>query len=140
MCSTFRIRTLGMMSRCQKSIVLWWLLGLMKTRCTASPKHYRYVSFGIVLFFPFCFVAGSGANPRFYTINMFIQTWLLGYELTDTVMLFTKEALYFLSSKKKIEFLKPVESPKDKTGDDPAVELLVRDRVSYLTIMPAEKQ
>lgn len=59
-----------------------------------------------------------------------MKTWLLGYELTDTVMVFTPEAVHVLTSKKKIEFLKQVENPKEKTGDEPAVKLIMRDRVS----------
>lgn len=56
------------------------------------------------------------------------QIWLLGYELTDTVIVFTEDAVYFLSSKKKIGFLKQIENHKDK-DDGPSVKFLIRDRV-----------
>lgn len=45
-------------------------------------------------------------------------------------MVFTSDTIYFLSSKKKIEFLKQIENPKEKTGDEPVVKLLVKDKVS----------
>lgn len=43
-------------------------------------------------------------------------------------MVLTMEAIYFLASKKKIEFLRQVENAKDESI--PSVKLLVRDRVS----------
>lgn len=53
---------------------------------------------------------------------------MLGYELTDTISVFTADNVYFLSSKKKIEFLKQVEGHKE--DNVPTIKLLVRDRVS----------
>lgn len=58
----------------------------------------------------------------------YLQSWLLGYELTDTITVFTVDCIYFLSSKKKIEFLKQVENHKE--DNVPTIKLLVRDRVS----------
>lgn len=56
-----------------------------------------------------------------------IKTWLLGYELTDTITVFTTDTIYFLASKKKIEFLKQIENYKEE--DVPTVKLLVKDKV-----------
>lgn len=36
--------------------------------------------------------------------------------------------MYFLASKKKIEFLKPAESHKEKEENVPAIKLMIRDR------------
>lgn len=64
-----------------------------------------------------------------YSKSTALQTWLLGYELTDTISLFAADGVYFLTGKKKIEFLKQIENCKIEGV--PEIKLLTRDRVSY---------
>ncbi|XP_039489324.1 FACT complex subunit spt16 isoform X2 [Drosophila santomea] len=61
-----------------------------------------------------------------YSKSMALQLWLLGYELTDTISVFCSDAVYFLTSKKKIEFLKQTQNITEEGF--PEIKLLVRDR------------
>ena len=58
-----------------------------------------------------------------------LMIWLLGYELRDTIMLFSMEDVFVISSKKKTDFLRPLRDVLAKKDDLPTMTLLTRMKV-----------
>ena len=57
-----------------------------------------------------------------------VQMWLFHYELADTLCVFCANDIHILSSKKKIEFLRPLEAALAKRGDLPNLILYMRNK------------
>lgn len=53
--------------------------------------------------------------------------------MSDTLLVLTEKGIYVLASKKKIDYLKPLESSKENEKYVPPINLLVRNKVCLNT-------
>lgn len=79
-------------------------------------------------------IAVGTDDETVYSKSQAIQVWLLGLEMSDTLLVFTEKGIYVLASKKKIDYLKPLESSKENEKYVPPINLLVRNKVSICTL------
>lgn len=61
-----------------------------------------------------------------YCKSRTIEEWLFGLDITDLLIVFCKSTIYFLASKKKIDFLKAFKD--QQSAGMPKIELFIRDK------------
>ena len=95
--------------------------------CGLFIQLYECVSSGFLQMPHICFWLCSRFSPPLRP-----QTWLFGYELTDTIMVFCDAKILFLASKKKVDFLKQVAVTKgnENANGVPPITLLTREKVT----------
>ena len=63
---------------------------------------------------------------------------MFGYELTDTLCVFCANELHILTSKKKADFLRPLEPALKKRSDLPDLRIHMRNKVCHFVLNTKE--
>lgn len=63
-----------------------------------------------------------------YCKSTTLQQWLFNLEVPDILMIFGKSTIYFLASKRKIDFLKPLQVKAPSNSKVPKIELFLRNK------------
>lgn len=63
-----------------------------------------------------------------YSKSLSVEEWLFNLEIPDLLMVFNKNYIYFLATKKKIDYLRPLQERAPKNTSLPKIELLIRDK------------
>ncbi|KAL1528547.1 hypothetical protein AB1Y20_009890 [Prymnesium parvum] len=69
--------------------------------------------------------AGESDEDRLYSKSQSLQTWLLGWEFPETILVVGNRAVHVLTSKKKVGHLEPLKTAENATLP---LELLARDK------------
>jgi nucleosome binding factor SPN SPT16 subunit len=73
------------------------------------------------------FVTGNYDEDNIYSKTNALQNWLYNTHLVDTVLLLTKNHVYFLGSQKKVQFVENLKS-NDFNGSVPPITLIQREK------------
>nr|CAD2182432.1 unnamed protein product [Meloidogyne enterolobii] len=74
------------------------------------------------------FCVGTNQDELPYSKSQSIQTWLFNCALPDTLLILTKNGIYFLGSDKKAQFFSPLESKENLNPFVPPFSTLVRNK------------
>ncbi len=107
--------------------------------CVCPYNNQSKINYIATGHFDLCLYTGIISYVRTYThtyththTHTRVQIWLFGYELADTLIVFCANEIHILSSKKKIEFLRPLEGALAKKEELPHLKLAIRNKVCHV--------
>uniref|UniRef100_A0AC35UB63 FACT complex subunit n=1 Tax=Rhabditophanes sp. KR3021 TaxID=114890 RepID=A0AC35UB63_9BILA len=96
------------------------------TRCTKLYDYWEKDE-NLSKLNAFAFIMGTDDDSGAYSKTLTLHTWLFSCTIADTMIVFTKEKMYFLGSAKKIHYFDPVVS-SEYNGKVPPMITILRDK------------